>query len=463
MKFFHSRLLIFVLLAGFGVIARAQNLDTGPVTPIEYLRPLKNSFSVGVRVVGGAKVQFSGNLGVTPYTAAQRYATQSAAQAYDNGTVFLDSNSNDGSIRPVYSSNTALSGTLAPGGVDGRFYTYIVGADGTLHITGDYVMYDESKTMTRSWSINSDSQVSEDRKSIGFSSYATTSAGQSVEADGGASPGIELQGARVIQRFKRFEWGIAVGFGMSEFNAKTRKSIGVNLAYVTDWYNVYSTGPDFKGTPTLGGTLPVTTGSAATLGGPSFNTNGAENGGISYPVADDPETEDVETTANGTLETTTPISQNPAGTATSGVINAGDPGGATVDGYWQVKGVYYLLRVGPMVRIPIGKRFSAYASGGYMAGWIGSKFRYDEWANFPDGAARRQIVNAVSDSKLNQQYIDGYYFDVNFEWWLTTRTGFYAGLAYEKLGKYEQTFDQRKASIKMDNGLGWRFGIITRF
>jgi hypothetical protein len=141
----------------------------------------------------------------------------------------------------------------------------------------------------------------------------------------------------------------------------------------------------------------------------------------------------------------------------------------TANGFWQVKGVYYVLRVGPMARIPIGRRFSAYLSAGYMAGYIGSKFRYEENIALPGNTGTistkqyNQNTGVVEDTKENQRYLGGYYADFNFEWWLTTRTGFYAGASYERLNSYTQTFHERKAHVKMDTGLGLRFGIITRF
>jgi hypothetical protein len=46
---------------------------------------------------------------------------------------------------------------------------------------------------------------------------------------------------------------------------------------------------------------------------------------------------------------------------------------------------------------------------------------------------------------------------------VSTRTGFYVGASIEKLSSYKQQCYGRVATIKMDDGLGLHFGIITRF
>ena len=154
--------------------------------------------------------------------------------------------------------------------------------------------------------------------------------------------------------------------------------------------------------------------------------------------------------------------------------------GGTIDGYWQVKGVYYLFRIGPMIRVPIGKNFSASVSAGYIAAWAGSKMRFSETLVIPGITTKAMAVqdprtpyvsttsgiqaNMVSDvSKYNQKFLQGMYVDANFEWWISTRTGFYAGLVFEKLSSYSQQYAGRVATIKMDDGIGFHFGIITRF
>ncbi len=474
MKSILQRILVFALFVSTGLLAHAQTNAAN--TPIEYLRPMKNSFSIGVRMIGGANVTFSGDLGKSRYTAQEWHA----ANGYNDGTVLADSTAASSStiVRPAQDSANSISwnhAMLGGAGVEGHFYTVLLDGngdpyvkDGKYIITGDYLAYDASRT--RNWSYSGTSQFRSSANDgvydqVAMSAYSSLGTnGGTVKASDSRNPGIELTMGRVIQRFKRFEWGVTAGFAMSEFNAKTRQSVAVQLAYIRDIYNIYTTGSDYQGIPAKGELQDKNVTSF-----PTFNNTGTGAGGFTYDTMKPDETETTDTdesVANGTRETSSAIETTPDSTENSD--NSGLFAEGHVNGFWQVKGVYYMLRVGPMARIPIGKRFSAYVSAGYMAAYIGSKFRYDEVVMFPESTTG---VNTNKDAsgtaqetiKTNQQYLGGYYADFNFEWWVSTRTGFYAGAAYERLGSYSQSFNGRKASVKMDNGLGWRFGIMTRF
>jgi hypothetical protein len=484
MKSILSRILVLAVSASTGLLVHAQ--DRATVTPVEYLRPMKNSFSIGVRMVGGANVTFSGALGATPFQISR---ARIDAYGYDDG-IISDDSGDAITGRPKEDATNSVDwdrmnkfGNHA--GVAGHFYTIlldgngeaVLNADGKQIMTGDYLANDE--TRTRNWSYSGASQfrssandgIYDQVAMSAYSSDGATETGATASARDSRNPGIELTMGRVIQRFKRFEWGFTVGFGMSEFNAKTRQNVAVKLQYITDIYDIYNTGANYDEIPVRG---PLQDTSVTSF--PTFNTSGdTGDGAFQYDTMqpDNPDTDEDESKANGTRETTNPISKTASRTESSSREDQGtDPlKDGFAEGYWQVKGVYYMLRAGPMVRVPIGKRFSAYVSAGYMAAYVGSKFRYEENVIIPDSAGRLSTAYQVSDgyttttidTKTNQQYLSGYYADFNFEWWVSTRTGFYAGVAYEHLSSYEQNLHSRKATVKMDSGLGWRFGIMTRF
>jgi hypothetical protein len=230
---------------------------------------------------------------------------------------------------------------------------------------------------------------------------------------------VEFKFERIVQRFKRFEWGLAATAGISEFNAKTRRGITVNLR-------------GYEYTYKLNRELP-----AGSTGGPTFSDDETEE--TTAVINDRYEGYDENDPSAGRTEVNRPVD---------------------VNGYWQVRGVYYLYRVGPFIRMPLTRRFSISASAGYMGAYVGSKFRYEETMTIPEVSAAYATGDVV---KNNQHYISGYYGDLNVEWWLSTRTGFYVGAAYEKMGDYTQIHDGRRADVKMDGGAGFRFGIITRF
>ena len=497
---FLCHLVFLLVLPGLAPLLFAQ----GNV-PIEFLRPMKNSVSIGMRLIGGASVTFGGpgigridaiNMSdINPNTGStyRDYFIQN-----NNGVVPYD----DGSVNYKDSSDATTDGKRPSqsnigAGADGRWQTWttvtstMTNASATV-INGDYLAYDNTGATTRNWSAHNASQVGPNPDGthyVDMSTYASTGLqdGQTANAKSSASPGIELQFGRVIQRFKKFEWGINVTFGLSEFNAKNRQSLKAKVTKYTDRYQVmnYSQNPDDPTASfvTIPGVLATgTDGVTLNFSGPTFtdlpytdadgNTANADGTPLVFP---------------GGLETTAPLgiggdyapTPQPEDTTsvTDGVIN----------GYWQVKGVYYLLRLGPMIRVPILKNFAASFSAGYIAAWVGSKMRFEETLSIPsvgasrsytqynyvpDGAGGYAAVPYTDISQSNKKYLSGMYVDANFEWWLSTRTGFYAGLVYEKLANYKQRFTDpdpqksniyREASVKMDNGLGFRLGIITRF
>ena len=493
MKPILPRILVFAAFASAGLLARAQDRPAAPA-PVEFLRPMKNNFSIGVRMIGGAKVNFSGDLGATRFTVS----ADRVSAGYDNGGPLGD---DEGAYdkRPAYEIHATISGVdmryntrndpRGPQGATDRFYTVLTDASGEplrdedgkgyYTLTGDYLMHKDE--YTRSWSFTSDNPQLRDApdgmgQQVGFSIYSSTAAADaSVTAKSANSPGIELVAGRVIQRFKRFEWGLSVGLGFAEFNAKTRQSVPVKLDFITDWHNIYNTGAEFTGTPTRGDLIRTGTASGGTF--PEFAVSGTESpGGFGLTYAGTETDDEGETViVNGVLETTNPISREAVARETSidnieNSTKVDQIEGQTADGFWQVKGVYYVMRVGPVVRIPIGRRFSALVGGGYMGAYIGSKFRYEEMVNLPGDAGTIKIA-ANSDDPENiyetvrekRTFQNGCYVDANFEWWVSTRTGFYVGLGYERLGKYKHELNGRKAEVRMDTGLGWRFGVMTRF
>lgn len=468
--------LLLAMFAGLDVQIFAQ--DIRPV-PIEYLRPMKNSVSIGVRAVGGARVRFSGNLGggllqraTLPIPDYPSYSApyiikdlplvmnyDEKISVFDNGTISMDSKDNTSGGRPVGRDTPDMEMVIEND--QGTWYKGIVGVDPGLpsdgihngmamyeiytlsngNTTPDPVTGEPVKTTkyylpysadhSRNWSINSRDQqyntTDPANPTVTFGRYWTEAAGNTIELEDGNNPGVEFKFERIVQRFKRFEWGLAATAGISEFNAKTRRGITVNLRGYEYTYN-------------LSGSLP---GDGST-GGPTFSADETEETTAAIGILPNGYDEDTDNYEHNYQAGGRPVTDRTV----------------DVNGYWQVRGVYYLYRVGPFIRLPLTRRFSISASAGYMGAYVGSKFRYEETMTIPEVSAAYTTGDVV---KNNQHYISGYYGDLNVEWWLSTRTGFYVGAAYEKMGDYTQIHDGRRADVKMDGGAGFRFGIITRF
>jgi hypothetical protein len=478
---------LLAVIAGLNAQIFAQEPRS---VPIEYLRPMKNSVSVGVRMVGGAKVKFGGNLGgdlrqyvslphpndsqysvpvpikEIPLSAdavtgnsdyfSQVYASMMRTGGYisvfDNGSISVDAATGNTSVRPDEPADrTRPDAQMQPG--TGKQYMGEVVRNGITMLQYDeysldtagntipdpytgqpikttkyYVPYDEGSS--RAWTINSREHQYDDTTNPGsptvtFGRYWSEARDNTLNVADSGNAGVEFTGERIVQRFKRFEWGVAAAMGISEFNAKTRRAITVNLRGFEYQYTLNRPLPD------------------AATGGPTFSDDEMEE--TTVVIGDRHDAYD---------ETTDTLENNFQGGGTE--VNST----AEVNGYWQVRGVYYTFRAGPFIRVPLTRKFSVSASAGYMGAYVGSKFRYEETMRLDNVTAAYTTGDVV---KNNQQYVSGCYADLNVEWWVSTRTGFYAGAAYEKMGDYKQVHDGRRAEVKMDGGTGLRFGIITRF
>jgi len=497
---FLCHLVFLLVLPGLAPLLFAQ----GNV-PIEFLRPMKNSVSIGMRLIGGASVTFGGpgigridaiNMSdINPNTGStyRDYFIQN-----NNGVVPYD----DGSVNYKDSSDATTDGKRPSqsnigAGADGRWQTWttvtstMTNASATV-INGDYLAYDNTGDTTRNWSANSADQ-SPDGSHVEMSTYASrgVQAGQTATAKSNARPGIEIQMGRVIQRFKKFEWGVNFTFGLSEFNAKNRQTLKADAIKYTNRYQVLSYA---ENTDDPGGNFVINPGVLATgtdgkiMTGPSFTE-------LKYPNPDYDPSQPTDEAAGTNL----PQSSFPDAYENNVVLGVGGDyapearygnqidvdangnpiyadyqtaDGGQIRGYWQVKGVYYIFRLGPMIRVPILKNFAASASIGYMGAWVGSKMRFQETLlvngvaksfGYPAYDAYGNIVSVTDITQTNRKFLSGAYVDVNFEWWVTTRTGFYAGAVYEKLGAYTQQVHGRVATVRIDDKVGFHFGIITRF
>ena len=266
-----------------------------------------------------------------------------------------------------------------------------------------------------------------------LSSYSVAPSGSTADAESDVSMGVEIQFARVIKRYKRFEWGINFSAGASEINAKTRQRVRANLVTTTDRYTLepgssfvdyayFSSANNFE-------TITVDTGEDDEDGDP-----------ITYEYR---------------RELDHRLNRN-AQRILDGVVT---PGGADVAGYWQIKGAYYMLRLGPIVRMPITKKWTASASFGGALAYVGSRFIVDEYIELPDVIGPIRFKGEGSEKAL----VGGYYADVNLERWLTVRTGFFVGYSVEKMGNYTHKFAGRHADVDLGTSGGFRLGVITRF
>ncbi len=462
MKFLLPRVALTSVTLGVCASGYAQE----PV-PIEFYRPLKNSVSVGVRMIGGnAKVGFS-NLGNFPaptdsrttgfydngsWTADAQRDDESRADGYygPGGTGKVDDADTDpATTTKTYSTRTMLNGTGRYQIVDYVEFTHSTDSTKnytTSKIRGEYANHRADHT--RSWSYNSTNQLGTDANGtyVDLSNYSTTGSGK-AQAESDKSTGVELQFSHIIKRYKRFEWGLNFSAAAATINAKTRSQVTVRLNKQTDRYYIDST--DSYGQPVDVSDFPF-----------------AWYGSAQDNILSDTLQTIVSGAATATDYAYTIEKYKYLNYANPTELGTIDAGAINVDGFWQIKGAYYMLRVGPMVRFPIAKNWTVSVSAGAAGAYVGTRFVVDEYITLDDVAGnpiRFQTAFLKQNTTEEKRFIPGYYGDVNIERWLTVRTGVYVGYGYEKLGDFSQTIGGRKADIDLGTSSGFRFGIITRF
>lgn len=394
--------------------------------------------SIGFRMLNsGGKVSF-GNLGSVPFEITVPALSEGAvARSYNNGAVNTDS------VRlPERDENGVQTST--PGG---RYQTR---ADVTVNIvdgngnpvldesgnqvtqvvnvqSGDYRAY--TPGYSRVWGYASDSQVTADGTHIGMSTYSATSDGAGFVKEAGKSGGVEFQYVRTLSKpAARFQWGVLAGATLNGINSKTAGQIAATLHTRTDYYAL----PAGEAAP---GPTPYNSALA-------FDDYTAVTGDV---FAD-------------AQETTVPIASLPdQHTETSTV------GGVNIDGRWQIKGAYFMVKVGPTIRTQLTNRIGVNASAGYAGAYAGTVYSVAERfqvPNVPDVYVGD--VSAVEESRATK-FMSGFYADFNMEWAANERMGLFTGVTAQKFDGYDQEVGGRTARIDLGSSVGIRGGVSIRF
>jgi hypothetical protein len=306
----------------------------------------------------------------------------------------------------------------------------------TLDTRGDFnanAVTDDGRT--NRWAYAYSSQVTPEND-LAFHAYSTASNGTDIDIDSGSLTGVEMQydyvigvfGPKVSDKAWSFTWGAAIGAVFSPVNAKVRDTVKANLLTTTDVYSLE--GAAVPGSPY---TAPST-----------IDVAGVTSGGASVTY---------------TVDNTTLLNNRPY-RRTSDVVT---PDAADVDGFWQVKGGYYTLRVGPTLRWQFGRHMSVRATIAGSVTFLGLTMEYDELV---DDLQATQPLRAGGFTEADSDLIYGYYGALDAEYWLTDRTGFFAGVTLEETGDdvvLTAGSAGRRAVVEMPSGTGFRVGMTVRF
>jgi hypothetical protein len=509
--------------------------------PVEYIPRLDYTVSIGVhRLSGGPKVRF-GNLGHIPQPSPDSTdTTDTISKTYTNGKVNKDvlnvyeqsasgaplavgstfstegwisvvsdtGSKNSNAVVNVFTAiNTPQTKLVTVTNADGTTSTtavpiknpdgtyspvttpsIVTNPDGSTTITDinlitwartqQFLLYQPNQT--RSWTVTSQSQIDMTNKTVSMSTYGVESRGdRTVEADSRDSSGFEVSLERKLGQIGRLEWGVSGGLRLIEINAKASRVIQSNLVQSTDTYKMIDTGYNsdyFNGTAVDSNKNPVLINILQPTGNASDNpiTLVDQYGKpITQYVSSTTAPSSTSQTAASNQSVVTPLDTNP-----NDILHrSGVTGVVDIQGFWQIKGAYYQIHLGPTFRYRFNDRFAVSGSVGASLGYVGTVFRvdeyYDNYLNVRDltGAPMPLVDNQAASSvyqsaeqNTTHKFIPGLYGEFNAEYWVTERTGFYFGLTQQSMGHYTQNpLSGRTATIDMGKSSGWRLGIMTRF
>ncbi len=387
----------------------------------------KTKLSVGFRMLNsGGMVNFR-NLGVVPSGRTIAPASAGAIErAYSNGDVTTDV------PRPA-EKDAAGNQISTPGGRYNIFTTSTVNildangnVTGTQDVTirtGDLLSY--TPGLTRDWLASTEGQLSRPGY-VSFSVYSATSDGASATHKQGPTAGVEFQFSRDIGRGSRhLQWGMVAGITLNDINSKSAGTVSSTLHTYTDYYS-------------LNGQVIT----AVHLTNPSFGELVDSNGQV---------------VSGAGLETTVALAAVPDASLTTDISTVG---AASVAGRWQVKGSYFMLKLGPSVRTQLTDRLGLTASVGLAGAYAGTRYSAYEAYTLTDLPG---ITLDTTESSTATKFVKGYFADLNLEWTANETLGLFGGVTAQQLSDYEQKLGDRSAKIDLGSSVGVRGGISIKF
>jgi hypothetical protein len=236
---------------------------------------------------------------------------------------------------------------------------------------------------------------------------------------------MEMQLDRQLRRFgRRATLALTAGVSLHDITAKSGGAVRSTLRTETDFFSLN------------GNAAP-----AAPYVGPTFGNITDSSGNVLFA---------------GALETTVPINATPDNALNSTTTVAG---GASVQGNWQIRGAYFLMRLGPTFTARLTESVGLSASFGVAGAYAGSRYSVVENLEMADVIQPVTTTEQSSESK----FLPGYYADLNIEWRANQTTGLFGGVSMQQLGDYDQSVGGRTAKIDIGNAVGIRGGISIRF
>ncbi|MFA5262739.1 MAG: hypothetical protein WC378_02870 [Opitutaceae bacterium] len=348
------------------------------------------------------------------YTTSMGFRMLSGAKASFSGTSTIKSPSVDiGSPTGVYVLRTYADGS--------------VGLDTRTDSNGVYIASADGLTPTFQYNLPASQESVNGYLAFHVNEAKVDDSTPRVK-DPGSMAGFEVTVSRDLPNWlgKRVLLKVTAGFALNDIKSQVITDVPATISRTTDLYS-------------LNGSLPPGTGYSGSTSGSITITN--PDGSTSYLA-----------TNSATLISAQPNSRTTADTISN----------TAVTNTYKVKGGYFTARLGPTFVFPFSEKFRASLSLGFLALYSATKFDVDEEFRTDD-----QLPMTQSASDVEKKVLPGYYVDANLEYWVTEKTGFYAGAAYQGGGTYTQVISTEdiKYTTKIDlkSLSGVRAGMNIRF
>jgi opacity protein-like surface antigen len=256
--------------------------------------------------------------------------------------------------------------------------------------------------LTWNWGYQRPDQVQGD--SILLSSSSSAEGGTSVEAEDEPEYGIELFYGRELGRWGISRWGFEVGLGYTDIGVVDRSTLRGDVVRTTDAY-------------ALGGVIPPLAPYAGSFEGPG-------------PLL--------------------------AAEGARSVVR--EPSGLAIEGNRRVEGSLTGLRLGPVLDLALGGRFSVQAGGGLALAYVDSRFEVEESATIPGLGSQ---VGAGSDTR--HEFLVGAYGDARLVVRMDDQWSLFAGVQYQGLGEVTHKAAGRRATLDLDRVIYVTAGAGVRF
>jgi hypothetical protein len=402
----------------------------------------RNSITIGFRMLSsGARVKYT-NLGSVPMGSPFIPISAGAvARQYDDGLVGVDApRPNEKDLDGIQVSTpggryqTTQTVPIGTADADGN----VIGVTNTTEVNGDYLSY--TPGLTRIWTYVTPEQIAVRPGYIAMNNYSTSSDGASAMHKQGPVGGIELQFAHSFGKAtNRVQWSVLTGITMNDINNKVTADVSATLHTNTDFYSLHG-----LTAPPLPTTTDATTGAVTTSAydAPSYTDLLDASGNV--------------ITTNG-LETTVPISDVPVDQITT----IGAPGSVIVHGRWQIKGAYYMVKLGPALRAQLTDHLSINASLGAAGAFAGTHYTVTESFVIPN--VGNTVTTPITEQSETSKFLGGYYADLNLDWATNDTTGLFGGITAQRLGSFDQNVGGRIAHVDVGSAVGLRGGVSIKF